>query len=79
MIPGFWPRSPHSRSDLHPRVREAAQQSPLATDEMAGATVVLRKRDLELLAHDQRLVGIGLALFDLMGITEGRLRDCTAG
>jgi hypothetical protein len=59
MIPGLWPRSPHSRapsvltsdtqlmhtdsmpsvdlsgnfgSDLHQRVREAAQQSPLATD-----------------------------------------------
>jgi cytochrome P450 len=42
---------------------------------MAGATVVLRQRDLELLAHDQRLVGIGLALFDLMGITERPLRD----
>ncbi|HEX2285449.1 MAG TPA: cytochrome P450, partial [Mycobacterium sp.] len=42
---------------------------------MTGATVVLRLRDLEALAHDQRLVGIGLSLFDMMGIADGPLRD----
>ena len=46
-----------------------------STDEMSGAAVVLRQRDLETLAHDQRLNGIGLALFDMMGITDGPLRD----
>ena len=56
-------------------LREAAQQGPLATDVETGATVVLRQRDLEALAHDQRLEGIGLALFDMMGITDGPLRD----
>jgi cytochrome P450 len=61
--------------DLHGVLREAAQQAPLATDEMTGATVVLRQRDLEALAHDQRLVGIGLTLFDMMGIPDGPLRD----
>src|SRR5262249_20714632 len=39
------------------------------------ATVVLRQRDLEALAHDPRLEGIGLAFFDMMGITDGPLRD----
>jgi hypothetical protein len=62
-------------ADLHGVLSEAAQQGPLATDVVTGATVVLRQRDLEALAHDQRLEGIGLALFDMMGITDGPLRD----
>jgi cytochrome P450 len=61
--------------DLHTVLHEAAQQGPLATDEMTGATIVLRQRDLEALAHDQRLEGIGLAMFDMMGIADGPLRD----
>ena len=54
---------------------EAAQQGPLAVDVATGATVVLRQRDLEALAHDQRLEGVGLAFFDMMGISDGPLRD----
>lgn len=61
--------------DLHGVLRVAADNGPLAVDEMTGATVVLRQRDLEALAHDQRLNGIGLALFDMMGIADGPLRD----
>jgi cytochrome P450 len=61
--------------DLHGVLRDAATQGPLAIDEMTAATVLMRQRDLEALAHDQRLVGIGLSLFDMMGITEGPLRD----
>ena len=61
--------------DLHGLLHDAAAQGPLAVDEMTGATVVLRHRDLETLARDPRLVGIGLTLFDLMQITEGPLRD----
>jgi cytochrome P450 len=61
--------------DLHGVLRDAARRGPLATDEMTGATVVLRQADLEMLAHDQRLPGIGLALFDMMGIADGPLRD----
>lgn len=61
--------------NLHEVLRAAAQKGPLATDEKTGATVVLRQRDLETLAHDPRLNGIGLALFDMMGITDGPLRD----
>ncbi len=62
-------------ADLHNMLRDAARQGPLASDVSTGATVVLRQRDVEALAHDQRLEGIGLALFDMMGITDGCLRD----
>jgi cytochrome P450 len=62
-------------TDLHSMLRDAAKQGPLASDVATGATVVLRQHDLEALAHDQRLEGIGLALFDMMGITDGCLRD----
>jgi cytochrome P450 len=61
--------------DLHRVLREAAHRGPLATDAMTGATIVLRQHDVELLAHDQRLRGFGLVLFDVMGITDGPLRD----
>ncbi|MDT5018945.1 MAG: hypothetical protein QOD39_5105 [Mycobacterium sp.] len=61
--------------DLHRVLREAASQGPLAIDGLTGAVVVLRQADLETLAHDQRLPGIGLALFDMMGIADGPLRD----
>ena len=61
--------------DLHGVLRAAASQGPLATDILTGATVVLRQGDLETLAHDQRLPGIGLTLFDMMGIADGPLRD----
>jgi cytochrome P450 len=60
---------------LHGMLREAANEGPLAADVVTGATVVLRQGDLEVLAHDPRLVGIGLTLFDMMGITDGPLRD----
>jgi cytochrome P450 len=62
-------------ADLHSLLRDAVEQGPLASDVSTGATVVLRQRDVEALAHDQRLEGIGLALFDMMGITDGCLRD----
>lgn len=59
---------------MHEVLGEAARRGPLATDEITGATVVLRQRDVEALARDERLNGIGLALFDLMGISDGPLR-----
>ena len=62
-------------NDLHEVLREGASLGPLATDILTGATVVLRQDDLEMLAHDQRLSGIGLAMFDMMGIPDGPLRD----
>jgi cytochrome P450 len=61
--------------DMHAMLRAAAQTGPLAVDQATGATIVLRHRVLEALAHDPRLVGIGLTLFDMMGIVDGPLRD----
>ncbi|OBG28538.1 cytochrome P450 [Mycobacterium sp. 852002-51057_SCH5723018] len=61
--------------DLHGVLRDAAQRGPLATDSLTGATVVLRQQDVEALAHDPHVSGIGLLLFDMMGITDGPLRD----
>src|SRR5262245_11040225 len=61
--------------ELTGMLREAAQQGPLATDVITGATVVLRQRDVDELAHDPRLIGIGLTLFDMMGISDGPLRN----
>jgi cytochrome P450 len=65
--------------DLHRMLRDAAKLGPLATDTVTGATVVLRQHDIETFAHDQRLPGIGLALFDMMGIADGPLRDWYGG
>ncbi|MEZ0354207.1 cytochrome P450 [Mycobacterium sp. pR1184] len=62
-------------TQMHDVLAQAARRGPLATDEITGATVVLRHHDIETLARDERLNGIGLALFDVMGITDGPLRD----
>lgn len=61
-------------SDMHGLLEQAAAAGPLAVDASTGAVVVLRLRDLEALAHDPRLQGIGLTLFDMMGIKDGPLR-----
>jgi hypothetical protein len=61
--------------DLHEVPGDAAHRGPLATDALTGVPVVLRQHDVETPAHDPRLHGIGLALFDMMGITDGPLRD----
>jgi cytochrome P450 len=60
---------------LHHVLRDAARQGPLATDATTGATIALRQRDVDQLAHDPRLRGVGLTFFDLMEITDGPLRD----
>jgi cytochrome P450 len=61
--------------ELHAALREAASQGPLAVDAATGSVFVLRHRDIEMLARDHRLAGVGLTFFDLMGITGGPLRD----
>ena len=65
--------TPHG-DELHVALRAAADQAPTAKDATSGATIVLRHHDVEALAHDRRLAGVGLALFDVMGITAGPLR-----
>ncbi len=64
---------------LHAVLRAAADAAPVGRVDTTGAVVVLRHDDVERLAHDRRLVGIGLALFDLSGVGEGRLRDWYSG
>ena len=44
-----------------------------------GTWHVLWRSDVEALLHDRRLRGVGLSFFDLMGITEGPLRDWYSG
>lgn len=64
---------------LHQTLAPVAATESLAWDASTGATLVLRHRDVEAFAHDPRVAGIGLNLFDLMGITEGPLRDWYGG
>jgi hypothetical protein len=64
---------------LHAVLRAAAEAGPTASANATGSTVVLHHADVERLAHDTSLVGIGLALFDLMGIDDGPLRDWYGG
>jgi cytochrome P450 len=60
--------------ELHVLLREAAIAGPTALDEASGATYVMRHADVERLAHDRRVAGIGLVLFDLCGVPDGELR-----
>ena len=64
---------------LHETLRGVAATEPVAWDSSTGAAIVLRHRDVAGLARDGRLTGIGLALFDLMGISDGPLRDWYSG
>jgi cytochrome P450 len=51
----------------------AAAQAPVAVDEVTGAVWVFGYEEIDRLAHDPRLAGVGMTMFDLMGI-EGELR-----
>jgi cytochrome P450 len=64
---------------LHETLRGVARTTPLAWDSSTGAALVFRHRDVEALAHDPRVAGIGLHLFDMMGITSGPLREWYSG
>jgi len=61
--------------DLHDALRTVARAGPLARDPETGVVMVLRHADVEALGRDPRLVGFGLGNFDVMGITDGPLRD----
>jgi cytochrome P450 len=60
--------------DLHDVLRDAARAGPLARDPETGVAVVLRHADVEALGRDPHTVGVGLANFDVVGITDGPLR-----
>jgi cytochrome P450 len=51
----------------------AAASAPTAVESATGVVWVLRYEEIERLARDTRLAGVGLTVFDLMGI-EGELR-----
>ena len=53
----------------------AAARGPTAIEETTGMIYVLRQREIERLLHEPRLRGVGLSLFDRMGIADGPLRD----
>ncbi len=59
---------------LHETLRAGREAGPSGIDSMSGAVVVFRYADVEALAHDPRLAGIGLSLFDLLGVPDGYLR-----
>jgi cytochrome P450 len=57
----------------HFRVARTAGPSAIATD--TGAVMVLRHDDVERLSHDPRLAGIGMSVFDFLGVGDGPLRQ----
>ena len=65
--------------ELHALLRAAASAGPTAVDDRSGAVYVLHHDDIERLARDRRLAGIGLAMFDLAGVPEGPLRRWYSG
>src|SRR3954468_2243370 len=64
---------------LHEALRTAADAGPVATDPDTGATLVLHYEDIDRLARDHRLAGVGLTFFDFMGVSDGPLRDWYGG
>jgi cytochrome P450 len=55
-------------------VLRLAREHPSMIDPSTGGVVVCRYDEVERLARSTELIGIGLALFDMMGIAEGELR-----
>jgi hypothetical protein len=53
----------------------AATHGPTAVEATTEMIYVLRQREIERLLHEPRLRGVGLSLFDRMGIADGPLRD----
>jgi cytochrome P450 len=60
---------------IHDILREGRARGRTAFNPPTGALVVLGYDDVERLAHDPRVAGIGLSLFDVMGVPDGTLRD----
>jgi len=53
----------------------AAARGPAAIEETTEMIYVLRYHEIERLLHEPQLRGVGLSLFDQMGIADGALRD----
>src|SRR5262245_56353753 len=65
--------------DLHETLRYYAAEGRTGIDAVTGATIVFRYEDIDRLTRDRRLAGVGLSMFDLMGIVDGPLRDWYGG
>ncbi|MEZ5374971.1 MAG: cytochrome P450 [Acidimicrobiales bacterium] len=59
---------------LHDHYRAARAAGPVGVAVDTGAIVVLGYDDVERLSHDARLAGVGLSIFDFLGIGDGSLR-----
>src|SRR3954447_7781713 len=60
--------------ELHEALRVARGEGRVAQDVATGAAVALGYDDCEQLAHDRRIEGVGLQVFDLLGVGDGPLR-----
>lgn len=60
-------------------MREAARQAPAAIEEGSGLVYLLSYSDSERVLKDKSLNGAALSLFDLVGLTDGPLREWYAG
>lgn len=56
------------------RLIDAGRRGPAAVDAATGMLIVLGYKEVVALAHDRRMAGVGLSMFDMMGI-QGPLRD----
>src|SRR5215471_9837813 len=61
--------------DMHALLREAASAGPVVREPDTGVVLVLGHRDVEALGRDHRMVGVGLGVFDMVGISDGPLRE----
>ena len=61
--------------DMHALLREAASAGPVVREPETGTVLVLGHAEVEALGRDHRMAGVGLGVFDLVGITAGPLRD----
>ena len=60
--------------ELHDALAAARRRQRAALDVATGATIALGYDDCEQLAHDRRVEGVGLTVFDLLGVGDGPLR-----
>lgn len=75
-IPSIMTADPRS---VRAAMREAARHAPVAIEESTGLVYILGYADSRRVLNDKDLKGGELALFDLVGLTEGPLRDWYAG
>jgi cytochrome P450 len=61
--------------DIQGVLLEVATESPTAIESGTGIIWVLRYEEVNQIILDQRTVGVGLEMFDMMGIDDGPLRE----